>query len=72
MLKETKDTQGINSGGSSNDNMASDFSTNQTHAIKDGSIVISKVVSGVLCYMDSLTALYRIINIVATQGLLVF
>ena len=36
------DTQGINSGGSSNDNMTSDFSTLQSHAIKDGSCVISK------------------------------
>ena len=27
MLKEAKDTQEINSGGSSNDTMASDFST---------------------------------------------
>ena len=30
-----KDTQGINSGGSSNDNKASDFSTPQFHAIND-------------------------------------
>ena len=43
MLKEAKDTQRINSGGSSNDNMASDFSTPQSHAKKDGSSVISKV-----------------------------
>ena len=34
MLKEAKDTQGINSGGSPNDNMAS-FSTPQFHAIND-------------------------------------
>ena len=33
VLKEAKDTQGINSGGSPNDNMASDFSTPQFHAI---------------------------------------
>ena len=33
MLKEAKDTQGINSGGSPNDNMASDFSSPQFHAI---------------------------------------
>ena len=33
MLKEAKDTQGINSGGSPSDNMASDFSTPQFHAI---------------------------------------
>ena len=33
VLKEAKDTQGINSGGSPNDNMASDFSTPKFHAI---------------------------------------
>ena len=33
MLKVTNDTQGTNSGGSPNDNMASDFSTPQFHAI---------------------------------------
>ena len=33
MLKGAKGTQGINSGGSLNDNMASDFSTPQFHAI---------------------------------------
>ena len=48
-LKETKDTQEINYGGSSNDNMASDFSTPQFHAINDGSSVISNsVIVGVL------------------------
>ena len=35
VLKEAKDTQEINSGGSSNDNMASDFSTPHFHAIND-------------------------------------
>ena len=35
MLKEAKYTQGINSGGNSNDNMASDFSTLQSHDIND-------------------------------------
>ena len=35
VLKEANDTQGINSGGSPNDNMASDFSTPRFHAIKD-------------------------------------
>ena len=35
MQKEAKDTQGINSRGSPNDNMASDFSTPQFHAIND-------------------------------------
>ena len=40
--KEAKDTHGINSGGSSNGNMASDFSTHQSHATKDGCSVISK------------------------------
>ena len=38
MLKEAKDTQGINSGGSPNDNMVSDFSTPQFHAINDVSL----------------------------------
>ena len=33
MLKKATDTQGINSGDSPNDNMASDFSTLQFHAI---------------------------------------
>ena len=35
VLKEAKDTQGINSGGSLNDNMASDFSTLQFYVIND-------------------------------------
>ena len=49
MLKEAKDTQGIHAGGSSNDNMAADFSTPQSHAINDGSSVISNsVIDGVL------------------------
>ena len=43
MIKETKYTQGINSGVYSNDNMASDFSTPQSHTINDGSNVINKV-----------------------------
>ena len=38
MLKEAKDTQEINSGGSPNDNMASDFRTLQFHAINDVSL----------------------------------
>ena len=38
VLKEAKDTQGINSGGSPNGNMASDFSTPQFHAINDVSL----------------------------------
>ena len=33
VLKDAKDTQRINSEGSSNDNMVSDFSTPQFHAI---------------------------------------
>ena len=46
---EAIDTQGINSGGYSNDNMASDFSTPQTHAINDGSsVIINSVIDGVL------------------------
>ena len=42
VMKEAKDTQGIHSGGSSSDNMASDLRTPQSHAIKDGNSVISK------------------------------
>ena len=46
---EAKDTPGIHSGGSSDDNMAYDFSTPQSHAINDGSSVISdSVIDGVL------------------------
>ena len=35
VLKEAKDTQGINSGDFPNDTMASDFNTPQFHAIND-------------------------------------
>ena len=35
VLKEAKDTQGLNSGSSPNDDMASDISTSQFHAIND-------------------------------------
>ena len=42
MIKQTKDTPRIYSGGFYNDNMASDFSIPPSHAIKDGSTVISK------------------------------
>ena len=49
MLKEVKYIQEINSGGSSNDTMASDFSTPTFHAINDGSSVISNsIINGVL------------------------
>ena len=49
VLKEAKDTQEINSGRSSNDTMASDFSTPQFHAINDGSSVIcDSIIYGVL------------------------
>ena len=49
-LKDTKDTHVIHYGGSSNDNIASaGFSTPQSHAINDGSSVISNsVIDGVL------------------------
>ena len=67
-MKQTNDTQGIHSGGSSNNNMVSDFSTPRSHAIKDGISVLRK---GwwvwLICHLDSFTALYRIINIVDTQ-----
>ena len=58
MLKEAKDTQGINSGGSSNDNMALDFSTPQSHAINDGrlsSVISNRWCERVLCYLDPST-----------------
>ena len=46
-----KDIQGINSGGSSNYPIASDFSTPQSHAINDESSVISNsVIDGVVLY----------------------
>ena len=48
--------------------MASDFSTPYSHAIEDVRIVLPvKVgVSGLMCHLNSLTALYRIINVVTT------
>ena len=49
VLKETKDTQEINSGSSSNVILASDFSTPHSHAINDGSSVISNsMIDGVV------------------------
>ena len=50
-LKETKDSQGINCGGSSNGTMAADFSTPQSHASNDGSSVISNSV--IDCVLES-------------------
>ena len=59
VLKEAKDTQEINSGWSSNDTMASDFSTPQFHAINDGSSVISNlIIYGVLESSLRVTILY--------------
>ena len=59
-LKEIKDTQGINYGGSSNDNMPSDFSTPQSHANNDGSSVISNsVMDGVLYSALRITIYYN-------------
>ena len=49
MQKEVKDTPEINSGGSSNDTMASDFTTPQFHAINIGSsVIINSIIYGVL------------------------
>ena len=42
MLNEEKHKQEFQTGGSSNDNMASDFGTPQSQVIKDGSSFISK------------------------------
>ena len=59
MLKEAKDTQDINSGGSSNDTMASDFSTPQFYAINDGSSVIgNSIMYGVLESSPRVTIYY--------------
>ena len=44
MLKEAKDTHGINSGGSPNDNMAADFSSNS-------SIPCNQLCFFVLCFV---------------------
>ena len=47
-----KDTQlGINSGGSPNDNMASDFSTPQFHAINDVSLYHVWFANTIVAYM---------------------
>ena len=52
VLKEAKDTQlGINSGGSPNDNMASDFSTPQVHAINDVSLYYVWFANTIVAYM---------------------
>ena len=49
VLKDAKDTQEINSGGSYNNPMAYDFSTPQFHAINDGSSVFrNSIIYGVL------------------------
>ena len=62
VLNEVIDTQGINSGGSSNDNMASDISTPQSHAINDGSIAISNsVIEGVLESSLRVTLYYNLL-----------
>ena len=50
VLKEAKDTHGKNSEGFSNDNIASDFNTPQSHAINDGCNVISNSVMGQVEY----------------------
>ena len=64
MLKEAKDTPEINSGGYSNDNMASDFSTPQSYAINDGGSVISNsMIDGVLESSLSVTIYYIILCI---------
>ena len=69
-LKETKDTQGINYGGFSNDNMTSDFSTPQSHAINNGSSVISNsVIDGVL---ESALEGYNILQLIVYKSLCFF
>ena len=51
VLKEAKYTQGINSGGSPNDNMASDFSTPQFHAINDVSLYYVWFANTIVAYV---------------------
>ena len=64
VLKEAKDTQEINSGGSSRDTMASDFSTPQFHVINDGSSVISNsMIDGVLKSSLRVTIYYILVCI---------
>ena len=69
-LKETKETQGINYGGSSNDNMASDFSTPQSHAINNGSSVISNSV--IDCVLESALSVIIDYNLLVYKSLLLF
>ena len=64
MLNEAIDTQGIHCGGSSNDNMAADFSTPQSHVINDGSSVIrNSVIDGVLESSLRVTLYYNLLCI---------
>ena len=65
VLKEVNDTQGINSGGSSNDNiMASDYNTPQSHAINDGiSVIRNSVIDGVLETSLRVTLYYNLVCI---------
>ena len=64
MLKEAKDIQEIYSGGSSNDNMACDFSMPQFHAINHGSSVISDlIIYGVLELSLRVTIYYMLLCI---------
>ena len=51
MLKEAKDTQGINSGGCPNDNMASYFSTPLSHAINDVSLYYVWFANTIVVYL---------------------
>ena len=64
VLKEAKNTQEINSGGSSNDTMASDFSTTQFHAIDDGgSVIRNSIIYGVLKSSPRVTLYYSLLCI---------
>ena len=64
VLKEAKDTQEINSGGFSNNTMASDFCTPQFHAVNDGSSVISNaIIYGVLELLLMVTIYYILLCI---------
>ena len=64
VLKESKYTHEIISGGSSNHNMASDFMRPQSYAINDGNSVISNsMIDGVLESSQRVTIYYILLCI---------
>ena len=65
-LNDAKETQGINSGGSPNDNMASDFSNPQFHAINYVSLYYVWFANTIVC-SSLVKKIARMINICTTQ-----